>query len=106
MKEKLKFSTNSNNKLNCDVFTTIRLHSRRYFVGTKFDIELKGKHLKSVQVVEVTTFKLEDINEYIAGIDCGRNAKDAKEMVKRFCSKNSIDWETQKLDFVLLKTIK
>lgn len=71
-----------------------------------FDVELKGKHLKSAKVIQIKVLGLDDINEYIAGLDTGYSAKECKEMIQKIYSKYNLDWKKQRLDFVLLKTVK
>lgn len=106
MKEQISFSENWNNKLSCTVFTTLRLHSPKYYVGAKFEIMLKSKHLKFAQVVQVKVLKLSEINEYIGGLDTGYSAKETQELIKTMYSKYNLDWKTQSLDFILLRTLK
>lgn len=43
---RLKFSTNWNNKLDCKVFTTIRLFNDKYLQGSEHEILLKNKEGK------------------------------------------------------------
>jgi len=101
----LDFSTNWNEKLNCKFFTTLRLmNTEKYFYGAKFNVFLKGKFLKSVEVESVRSITIDEINVFIAGLDTGYSVKETQDILRKMYSK--ANWETQRLHLVLLKTIK
>jgi len=102
---KLKFSTNWNNKLNCDYFTTIRLYSEKFIVGDTYDIVLKSKHLKFAECRGFKVFYIEQINEYIAGLDTGYDVAETKKLIKSMYKNLNLDWTTQRLVFLLFKTV-
>ena len=98
---KLEFNYNWNNKLQCKVFTTIRLDNPKYTEGVKYDIVLKGESLGTAQIIGVKKMFLKDINEYIAGIDTGYSAEECKNIIMKMYPK--CDFEKTKLLFILLK---
>lgn len=101
----LGFSYNWNNKLNCDVYTTLRL-TDKYKTGDVLAVELKSNYLHNAQVVAVKKIKIEDINNYIAGVDTGYTADECKQILKTMYKHKNIDWSTQPIYFILLKKIK
>ena len=53
--EKLEFSTNWNNKLDCKCFTTIRLYNpNKHFRGNQFEISLQNKFKGKATVLGIT----------------------------------------------------
>ena len=106
MEQGLNFSTNWNNKLNCRCFTTIRLHNpKKYFLGARFNVYLKG-HFKGVaQVVGVKICTLKDVSEYVARLDTGYSAAECQKMLREMYKNKPIVWERQLLDFCLLQYI-
>jgi hypothetical protein len=105
--EQLKFSNNWNGKLFCDSFTTLRLHNlSKYFVGNEFQCFLKKAELGLVKVMEVRTIYLHQLNDFICYLDTGYNTAKTIEIINEMYKKYTIDWTTQKLDFVLLSYIK
>lgn len=102
----INFSYNWNNKLECKAFTTIRLHnSKKYKVGELYSIRLqtsKGVELKGhAEIVDIKTISFDQINEFIAHLDTGYNAKETKRiLLKMYKTKN------KKFDFILLKKVK
>lgn len=102
----IKYSTNWNNKLDCDSFTTIRLHSNKYQVGKEYTVNLKGKDLKRVKIVDKKVLLLNDINEFIAQIDTGYSRQKCIDIIKKMYHNLNLNWDTQKIDFILQQTIK
>lgn len=104
----LNFSTNWNNKLDCQAFTTIRLDNEKYNPGTLHSIRLKGKQYKRklFQVVAKKVFLLADINEYTARIDTAYSAEECKEIIRTMYKHRAIKWERQRLCMPLLVETK
>ncbi len=100
----IAFSQNWNNKLNGQVFTTLRLRNdKKYYAGNRIEILLKGQSKGKAVVLEVKNILLEQINNYIAGIDTGLTAENCKIMIRQMYKNNpTIDWKNQHLSFVLL----
>jgi hypothetical protein len=105
MDNTLRFSTNWNNKLQCDTFTTLRLDSDKYKVGEVYKVTLKG-HLKDIRIIDKKVLLLNQINDWIAFIDTGYNRDECINIIKRMYAKHDIDWNTKKLQLLLCKTVK
>lgn len=105
--EQLAFAENWNNKLSCNSFTSFRLHNeRKYFVGKKLSIMLKGKHLKDVIVIAVKTMKLVQVNEFIAQIDAGYSADEFVKVVEKMYKNKNVDVHSANWDLILCRDIK
>lgn len=102
---KCAFSTNWNNKLSCDYFSTLRLYSNEFIVGHTYDIELKSKHFKFAECRCVKVLNIEEVSEYIAGLDIGYDIVETKKIIKTMYKNLNLDWTTQRLVFVLFKTV-
>lgn len=112
----LDFSTNWNNKLSCDVFTSIRLKGGKYSVGNKYVVRLlkRSEHnagylyeiIKHAECISISEFKLGELKEWIARLDTGYSAKECKEIIQKMYSKKNIDWDKQVLVCCLFKTLK
>jgi uncharacterized protein YqfB (UPF0267 family) len=105
MEENLSFSTNWNNKLNCNAFTTLRLRNdRKYHVGARVNVWLNNVFKGKGTVMAVSCFTLDKINESIARVDTGYSAEECKniirEMYKNITPK--IDWATKQLSFSVI----
>jgi len=103
----LEFSQNWNNKLDCDFYTAIRMRNdKRYFVGKRFRVLLKGKEIHHAEIVKGSHFKIYHLNSFITYLDSGYPVMEFISMFKKMYSKKNIDWETDEIVFVLLKKIK
>ena len=100
--DEIKFSTNWNNKLDCNYFTTLRL-SDRFKVGGKYPVLLKKKQIGTGEIMAKKYLKLNQINDYIAGLDTGYNAQNCKEILKTMYKNKLIDWKTQTLVLYLIR---
>lgn len=59
MEQNLEFTTNWNNKLNCECFTTFRRHDpTRYVHNAVYNIYLKGVFKGKAKLVDLRTIKL------------------------------------------------
>lgn len=81
--EQLKFSYNWNNKLNCHYYTTIRLSSPKYHKEQIIDVQLKGQHLHQGKIIEIRVIGIDQINEFIGGLDTGYGAEETKNILKK-----------------------
>jgi hypothetical protein len=101
----LGFSKNWNNKLACPYFTTIRLHDpKRFYVGAEFDIVLQKKTLKGARIIDVRSFTIDRINDFISYLDSGLNAGDLTIMLQTMYKNYCVNWNNQLLDFILFET--
>jgi len=100
----INFSTNWNNKLDCKCFTTIRLKNEKKYQHNKvYGIYINKKPVKKAEIIDIKTIFFNQINEYIAMLDTGYSAHEAKEILKKMYP--NINLETQPFSFILLKTI-
>ncbi len=73
----IKFSHNWNNKLNNNIFTTIRKYTPekyKYYLDLKsydFDVILNGKKFKEVKLVGIEIKKFKDIPSEVLILDTG-----------------------------------
>ncbi len=101
--EKLKFSFNWNNKLDCKSFTTIRLRNdKKYFVNAELDVLLKDENKGVHNVLAVKHFKIFEINEFIAQIDTGYSRDECIKTIQTMYKNISINWNTQDLSLILI----
>jgi len=110
--EELKYNTNWNNKLDCPIHSTIRLHNnKKYQVGKQFKETLKGIEKNIVEVVEIRTGTLKIIPSYVFRQDTGLTEKETIDMIRTMyknflINENPIDFETQQFDVIYLKIVK
>jgi hypothetical protein len=98
--DKIEFGYNWNGKLTNKAFTTIRLHSRKYIVGSTFDIYLKGESKGTALLKKVKTLKIDQLNEYISYLDTGYGVTETKNILSRMYK--DIDLNSALFDFCLL----
>ena len=102
--DKLKFSYNWNNKLQCDVFTTIRLATGKYKLNETYEVDLKGVHLCNATVIDVQVITIDQLKPWIAYLDTGYNLKETKEILYKMYP--NADWHTQLIAVILCKRIQ
>lgn len=108
MDERMEFSENYNNKLNCTCFTTVRLHAPiQNAIGAVKQIYLKGVWKGNARVIHAATITLDRINLPMAKLDAGLSPDELCRLLKA-CYRNrpGINWETQPLDYLVLEYIK
>lgn len=97
------FSTNWNNKLQCDYYTTLRL-SGRYERGRTYEVWHKGQFLHHARVMGKKTLSMDTITEWIAYIDTGYSREECCKIIRRMYPKiDDIQWQVQPIYFYLLK---
>lgn len=103
--EKLEFSTNWNNKLDCKCFTTIRIfNSSKHWVGNKFEVFLQKKYKIKVEVLSVGVIKINSLTDYICYLDTGYSRVETIEILKKMYPQ--IDFSKKHLTILLLKKIE
>jgi hypothetical protein len=103
--EKLEFSTNWNNKLDCKCFTTIRLFNQsKHFRGNQFDVFLQKKFKGKAIVLGITIAKLEQLNDYVCYLDTGYNRLETIGILRKIYPR--IDFDKQKICIILLEKIE
>lgn len=97
----IAFSYNWNRKLDNKCFTTIRLsNDSKYQVGEVYDIYEKETYRGPAKLVEKRKIHLEKMNEFIARLDTGYPAGEAKKILRRMYKK-----ENPLLDLLLLEYV-
>ncbi|OAE94002.1 hypothetical protein [Flavobacterium psychrophilum] len=103
--EKLEFSTNWNNKLDCKCFTTIRIYNpTKHFNGNKFEVFLQKKYKAKVEVIALSLIKLNQLSDYVCYLDTGYSKEETIEILKKMYPR--IDFKNQHLTILLLKKIE
>jgi hypothetical protein len=109
----LDFNRNWNNKLFCDLFTTIRLSNEKYQVGKKFQTRLvhNSKNrppdvLQKVEIIDIKPLLLSQISDWIAYLDTGHNAEYTREILKRMYSHKVQNIDYHVFSYILLKAYK
>lgn len=102
----LNFSTNWNNKLNCDYFTTIRLHNKNRFTGMDVMIQLKKECHSTGTIVKIENCMLSQIGDRTSYLDVGYNADGFKTIIQTMYKNKNIDWDKQILDVLIIKRTK
>jgi hypothetical protein len=98
----IKFNCNWNGKLNNQAFTTLRLRSKKYVIGTKFIIDLLGEIKGVAELKNIHILKLEHLNDFITYLDTGYDVEKTKELLQTIYKDKNIDWKTQYLCLCLL----
>ena len=101
----IKFSYNWNNKICCKCFTTLRIEdNQKYIIGNKYKITLKEKYIKSVEIIDIRCFKINNIGDYIGYLDTGYSGVETIAIIKKMYPK--VDFSIISLYFILMKTIE
>lgn len=102
---KIEFSFNWNNKLNCNVFTSIRLLNwNKYRTGRLYDIYLKKEFIKSAYLVEIRTFKLSSLDDFICLLDTGYVKKTTIDIIRKMYKTNEFD-DSKEFMLLFFKTL-
>lgn len=103
--EKLEFSTNWNNKLDCKVFSTIRIYNAsKHYKGNKFEVYLKKQPKGKAEILGYIQTYLKDLTDYVCYLDTGYSQEETTEIIKKIYPK--IDFERQYIAVILLKKIE
>lgn len=93
----IKYSHNWNNKLNCDVYTSIRKSTpekKEYYksnIGNVFDVILNGKLFNQKILWDVFDHEFGSLPLSLITLDTGFSPIDAKELFATFGIKNPED---------------
>lgn len=105
--DQLNFSTNWNGKLMCEYFTSIRLHNpRKFAVGNKFDVYLKGAYMGVHEVVGHKRLTVETISEWIALLDTGYPLVECQNIIRTMYKKIDNFTDQSSLSYILLHRIE
>jgi len=109
--EELTFSYNWNNKLECNSFTTLRLHNpTRYYKGREFSIVLMNKKEKQFKFIaeidDVYPCRFENLSEHACKLDTGYSKADTLKIINNMY-KNipGFNIDTQVFDLVMLRKL-
>jgi hypothetical protein len=107
----IKFSCNWNKKLNCDYFTTIRLHNpEKYKPENCHNILLLEngvwRDYGLAEIVSVRILRLHQLNEFICGLDTGYTVYDTKQILHRMYKDRIKDINQAEFSFVLYRKVK
>lgn len=101
---KIEFSFNWNNKLNCNAFTSIRLLNwNKYRTGRLYDIYLKKEFIKKAHLVEIRTFRLSSLNEFVCFLDTGYDKKTTVDIIRKMYKIEESD-DSKEFMLLLFKT--
>lgn len=105
--EKLVFSTNWNNKLDCRCFSTIRVYNpRKHYKDNQFEIYLQRKYKGKAVVLGVIKTYLEKLNDYVCYLDTGYSKAETVELLRRMYKSKNIDFKKQQITILLLQKIE
>lgn len=103
--EKLEFSTNWNNKLDCKCFTTIRIYNQsKHFRGNQFEVFLQKKFRNKVLVLGTILTTLEQLSDYVCYLDTGYSKVETLAIFKKMYP--LVDYKKQKICILLLQKIE
>ena len=108
MDERLEFEENYNGKLNCQCFTTIRLHHPvKNAVGAIKQVYLKGVWKGNARIMHAATITLDRINLPMAKLDTGLQPDGCRRLIRNlYKGRPGINWDTQQLDYIILEYLK
>jgi len=100
----INFNRNWNGKLRNQCFTTIRLHNvSKYRIGEKYEIRLNEKPIGTATAKAIKTLSLNQLDDFTTCLDTGLDRNKTVEMIKGMYKNKVWNWETQKLDLILLE---
>lgn len=102
---RLDFSTNWNNKLDCQCFTTLRL-SGRLKVGAIVEVWEKNTFRGEHRVLDKKRLdSIGLISDWLAYLDTGYNGDETRAIIKRMHGKIT-KWDEQPIYYYLLQKVK
>lgn len=103
---RMDYSTNWNNKLQCDCYSTLRL-SGRFPVGQVLEVYLKKEYHHHARVQAVYKTSLDKLTDYACHLDTGYNAEETRTILKRMYGQLTEEqWAKQALYVYILKRLK
>lgn len=100
----INFNKNWNGKLKNQFFTTIRLHNvSKYRVGETYEIRLNDRTIGTAKAKQIAVITLNQLSPYITCLDTGLDHYKAIELFKTIYKNKVVNWQTQKLDYILLE---
>lgn len=103
--ERLEFSTNWNKKLDCDVFTTLRI-SGRFKIGQVVEVWEKKTFRGAYRIVDKKKLtNITMINDWVGYLDTGYNGKETQQIIQRMYPKIT-NWDYQPIYYYLVQKVK
>lgn len=100
----LNFTCNYNNKLQCPVFSSLRMRNdRKYKQGHHYSILLKDQLQGIATCIYIRHFELLDLPTATAFLDTGYNKEDTIEMIKKMYKHKNINVFAHQWSFLLFK---
>jgi hypothetical protein len=97
---------NWNNKLNCDYYTSIRPAWESYYKkGEFYAALLNSKFHHEAQILEIKSFLIKDLNQYMSFLDAGLSPEQLRDHIKQMY-KNKPAVLSESFYFILFKKIK
>lgn len=103
MDNTIKFSTNWNNKLDCNYFTTIRLMSKKFEVAKVYNVELKNKEHSRAIILNICYTMLDNLNDFNCYLDTGYSVEETKNIFKKMYP--NVNFKKTHLAIILLKKL-
>ena len=98
----LKFSTNWNKKLCCNVFTTLRLNDQMQ-IGDLVLVKIKDKNRGIVEILDKKMIYLSELTDDICYLDTGYNAEETKKILQTMYKNKNVNWKLKPLYLYFLK---
>lgn len=111
MEQVIKFQTNSNKKLGCDYFTTLRLaNPAKYKTGNVHKVLLMEKGIwrdyGTAEITCVRILRIHQLNEFICGLDTGYGIDETKNILYAMYKERVEDLNKAEFNLVLYRKIK
>lgn len=98
----INYNYNWNNKLASTYHTTIRLRNdKKYVVGQQYMEKLKSKELGVVQLIDLRHLKIDQLNDFIAGLDTGYSLQECKNILLKMYP--NYDFKNKHISLLLLR---
>jgi len=109
--ERLNFSTNWNKKLDCDVFSTIRLwNPPKHFEGKEVDIydnsTTPARYKGHGKYAIVSEFKLNQLKESAAMLDTGYTLAETINLIRTMYKNKVQNLDQQTFAYIIIRKIK
>lgn len=102
MKDRIDFKTNWNNKLNCNVFSTIRPQrtNKKYNFGKLYEIYLNEEYKGLAQIILIESYHISEFRDIECLLDTGYNKEETLKIISKMYN-NYYSY----FDFIILKYI-
>lgn len=98
----INFDENYNNKLNSNIFTTIRKNSNKYVIDKTYEIHLNNQFLFKAKIIDKAVTYFFNVNGLVLCCDTGM---DLEESIDFFINKFKMK-QGDEVQILLLKKIK